>query len=179
MSPTKSQQTSVNNLTGAVWMLGGVLCFSISAIFIKIAGHKFHPFQIVFFRCVFGLIVVIPLIMQTGLQALVLKKPVLHFCRIVCAFIGMSSGFYAISKLELVTAISLSFTRPLFIGILAAIFLKEAIGWRRGLATLIGFIGVITMVQPGLIGSNIAILSIIIWLQLLPLYQMKFQKTRL
>jgi drug/metabolite transporter (DMT)-like permease len=155
MTNIKLPHPSNNNIRGALWMLGGVICFSISAIFIKISGYKFHPFQIVFFRCIFGLIVVIPLIAKAGLKALVLQKPVLHFC----AFVGMSCGFYAISKLELVTAISLSFTRPLFIGLLAIIFLKEVIGWRRGLATIIGFIGIMIMVKPGLTGSNIAILS--------------------
>ncbi|NKB43622.1 MAG: EamA family transporter [Alphaproteobacteria bacterium] len=130
-------------------MLGGALFFSATAVLIKIAGQTLHTFEIVFFRCLFGMLVVIPLLMQSGWGALKVRKPALHLIRAACAVIGMSGGFYALTHLELATAISLSFTRPLFMILLAAVFLREFVRWRRGLATAVGFIGVLIMVQPG------------------------------
>lgn len=138
-----------NNLQGALWMLGGALFFSATAVLIKIAGQTQHTFEIVFFRCLFGMLVVIPLLMKSGWGALKVRKPTLHLVRAACAVVGMSGGFYALTHLELATAISLSFTRPLFMILLAAIFLREFVRWRRGLATAVGFIGVLIMVQPG------------------------------
>ena len=90
----------------------------------------------------FGLIVVGPLIIKSGPKIFKIEKPLLHFIRVICAIIGMSAGFYAITELELATAVSLAFTRPLFMIVLAIFILNEFVGWRRGVATFIGFIGV-------------------------------------
>jgi drug/metabolite transporter (DMT)-like permease len=59
-----------------------------------------------------------------------------------------TSGIYAIAKLPLALATSLGFTRPLFMIIIAALFLGEVVGWRRGVATVIGFVGVVTTIGP-------------------------------
>jgi drug/metabolite transporter (DMT)-like permease len=142
-----------------MWMLGGAVFFSVTAVLIKIAGQTQHTFEIVFFRCLFGMLVVIPLLMKSGLGALRVNKPGLHLIRAACAVVGMSSGFYAITHLELATAISLSFTRPLFMIILAAVFLHEFVRWRRGLATAVGFVGVLIMMQPGASSIEPAVLT--------------------
>ena len=149
----------IDNLRGAVWMLGSVVFFSATAVLIKLAGQTLHTFEIVFFRCVFGMLVVIPLLMKSGMGALRVRKPGLHLIRVTCAFVGMSTGFYAVANLELATAISLNFTRPLFMILLAAVFLHEFVRWRRGLATVVGFIGVLIMVDPGNMVVEPAILS--------------------
>ena len=142
-----------------MWMLGGAVFFSVTAVLIKIAGQTQHTFEIVFFRCLFGMLVVIPLLMKSGLGALRVNKPGLHLIRAACAVVGMSSGFYAITHLELATAISLTFTRPLFMIILAAVFLHEFVRWRRGLATAVGFVGVLIMMQPGASSIEPAVLT--------------------
>jgi len=147
------------NAIGALWMIFGVVFFAGTAILIKLLGDTLHTFQIVFFRCLFGLIVVGPLIIKTGSKIFTIRKPLLHFIRVICAIVGMSAGFYAITQLELATAVALAFTRPLFMIILAIFILSEIVGWRRGAATLIGFIGVLIIVQPGATEFNPAILS--------------------
>ncbi len=134
---------------GALWMLSGVVFFSVTAVLIKYASQTLPTFEIVFFRCLFGTLVVIPLLMQSGLRGLRIRKIGLHVFRVVCAVVAMNCGFSALSHLELATAISLSFTRPLFMILLAVAFLGEVVHWRRGLATLIGFFGVLIMLQPG------------------------------
>lgn len=148
-SDSAEKTLPVDNLRGAVWMLAGVAFFAATAILIKFAGQTLHTFEIVFFRCLFGMIVVIPLLVKSGLSALRIHKPAIHLLRMCCAVCGMMGGFYALTHLELATAISLSFTRPLFMILLAMAFLGERVRWRRGLATCVGFMGVLIMVQPG------------------------------
>lgn len=138
------------------------MCFAATAVLIKYAGQTLHTFEIVFLRCVFGLIVVIPLLMQSGVNGLRVRQPGMHVLRICCAVCGMMGGFYAMTHLELATAISLSFTRPLFMILLALVFLGEVVRWRRGLATLVGFTGVIVMVQPGAVTFEPAIATALI-----------------
>ena len=140
-------------------MLFGVIFFAITAVLIKLLGDSLHIFQIVFFRCLFGLIVVGPIIIKTGSDIFKIKKPILHIVRVICAILGMSSGFYAISELELATATALSFTRPLFMVVLAIFILNEVVGWRRGIATSIGFFGVVVIIQPGTTEFNPAMFS--------------------
>ena len=151
--PLTPETLPIDNLRGAMWMVAGVVFFAATAVLIKLAGQTLHTFEIVFFRCVFGLLVVIPLLVKSGASALRVRKPALHLIRVTCAVIGMSAGFYAMTHLELATAVSLSFTRPLFMIILAYVFLHEIVRWRRGLATVIGFCGVLIMVQPGAAGG--------------------------
>ncbi len=136
-------------MRGALWMLSGVVFFAATAVLIKYAGQTLHTFEVVFFRCLFGVLVVIPLLMQSGINSLRMRKPGLHILRVLCAVVAMNSGFYALANLELATAISLSFSRPLFMILLAIAILGEVVRWRRGLATVVGFCGVLIMLQPG------------------------------
>src|SRR5690606_41611525 len=53
----------------------------------------------------------------------------------------MGCYFYAMQRIPLANAVSLQFTKPLFQIILAIWFLSEVIRWRRGVATLAGFLG--------------------------------------
>jgi drug/metabolite transporter (DMT)-like permease len=63
--------------------------------------------------------------------------------------VSMVLGFYAVSMLPLADATALAFSQPLFSVVLAAAVLRERVRWRRWSATVIGFIGVLVMAQPG------------------------------
>jgi drug/metabolite transporter (DMT)-like permease len=66
-------------------------------------------------------------------------------------FFGCASvvlGFYALTHLEYAEAVALSYTRPLFLVVLAVLFLGETVRWRRWIATAIGFVGIIVMLRP-------------------------------
>jgi drug/metabolite transporter (DMT)-like permease len=60
----------------------------------------------------------------------------------------MVAGFYATTRLPLTDSTAISFTAPLFMILTAIFLLGETVRWRRGLATLAGFIGVLVMVRP-------------------------------
>ncbi len=138
----------VDNMRGAVWMVGSAIVFSGVSVMIKALGQDLPSPEMVFFRCLFGLVVVVPFVARYGFSVFKTGRPDLHIMRVICAVIGMNCGFYATTHLELATAVSLGYTRPLFMILLAVMFLGEVVRWRRGVATLVGFIGVLVMLRP-------------------------------
>ncbi len=138
----------VDNLRGAVWMVAGSTCFALVTVIIKTLGDEMHPFVMVFFRSLFGMSIVMPFLIRDGLKIFATQRPGLHFIRLGCSTVGMLAGFYAFANMPLAAAVSLSFTRPLFMIFLAILLLGEVVRWRRGLATLVGFGGVVIMLGP-------------------------------
>ncbi len=135
------------NGQGALWMLLGGLLFSLMSLGIKFLGEGMDSFQIAFLRALFGLIAILPFALRRGIRPLKTKVFHLHLFRAIVGVSGMLSIFYAITHLPLADAVALTFTRPLFLILLAVLFLGEIIRWRRWTATLVGFLGVLVMVQ--------------------------------
>jgi len=134
-------------------MLGASLCFAASSIGIKFLGTRLPSLEIVFMRNVTGLLILAPIAMPYGWNIFRTTQPRLHISRIVCSALAINLAVYGLTHMHLATAISLGFTRPLFMIILAIILLGEAVGWRRSLATVIGFGGVLIIVGP----TNLAV----------------------
>jgi len=137
-----------DNMRGARWMVASTLCFAISILAIKKIGTEMPPAMIVFFRCAVGFVIVLPFIFKHGLGIYRTKRPVAHIVRLICSIVSMIAAYYAYTHLELATAVSLTFTRPLFMIVLAILILGERVRWRRGLATIAGFIGVLIVMGP-------------------------------
>ena len=72
----------------------------------------------------------------------------LHFFRAIVASLGQAGMFFAVIHLHLADATAMTFTRPLFLTILAIFVLKEVVSGHRWGATIIGFGGVIVMMRP-------------------------------
>ena len=76
----------------------------------------------------------------------------MHLLRLVGAFLSLSCGIWAVSVLPLTTALTLGFAQVFFTALLALLFLKEAVGKHRIGAVIVGFIGVIIVMRPGVEG---------------------------
>lgn len=138
------------NVRGALWMVGSAIAFSLMGALIKILGQELHGFQIAFFRALFGLIAVLPLMFgQGGIAILRTAHWKLHAFRVVVGTAAMLCIFYAITQMELATATAIAYARPLFLVVLAVLFLGEAVRWRRWAATVVGFLGVLLILRPG------------------------------
>ncbi|WP_169566094.1 DMT family transporter [Sneathiella limimaris] len=135
------------NVRGALWMLFGSLLFSVMSLGVKYAGQHMDSFQIGFFRAFFGLIAVLPFVFYNGILSVRTSRLGLHFVRTLVGITAMLSAYYAITHMPLADAVALSFTRPLFLIILAVLLLGEVVRWRRWTATFVGFIGVVIMMQ--------------------------------
>ena len=122
------------NGQGALWMLLGGFCFSCMGVGIKFLGAEMDSFQIAFLRALFGFIVILPFALRRGISGLKTKVLRLHIGRGVVGILGMLSIFYAITHLPLADAVALTFTRPLFLILLAVLFLGEKDGKRKRVA---------------------------------------------
>jgi drug/metabolite transporter (DMT)-like permease len=155
----------------ALLMIIAALLFSIMGALVKLLGQRLDSFQIAFFRCLFGfaatLLFVLP---KRGHHAFRTTHPYGHFLRGAVGVGAMIAGFYATTRLPLTDSTAISFTSPLFMILTVFFLLGEKVRWRRGLATLVGFIGVIVMVRPdsgaldkaavvGLLGAALVALS--------------------
>jgi drug/metabolite transporter (DMT)-like permease len=130
-------------------MVTGCLLFSIMGALVKLLGQRLDSPQIAFFRCFFGFIAVLPFVLlKPGRHALRTTHFYGHFLRGALGVAAVIAGFYATTRLPLTDSTAISFTAPLFMILTAIFLLGEKVRWRRGLATVAGFIGVLVMVRP-------------------------------
>jgi drug/metabolite transporter (DMT)-like permease len=125
---------------------------------VKLLGGRLHIFQVAFFRCAFGLVVLAPFLARPGafVGALRTRHLGLHVVRVGLGTTAMFCVFYSLTHLPLADAVTLTFTQSLFMIPLAALVLHETVHARRWIATGTGFIGVIILVQPSGTGYGIA-----------------------
>ena len=128
---------------------GSACCFAVMATCIQIASSELPAVQLVFFRAVVGLCIILPIVLPRGTAYL--KTPVLHvhLFRGVISIFAMTCFFYAIGNIGLSESTLLNATSPLFIALMAMPILKEKVGLRTAIALLVGFIGVALILKPG------------------------------
>ncbi|MEO1475720.1 MAG: DMT family transporter [Pseudomonadota bacterium] len=141
------------NIEGALWLIASGVVFTIFLTLAKFMSSTQEPGVIAFWRAFVGFIVTLPVIFRQGRSVLVLRRPWLVMVRSFFGTVAFLFGMIAISDaytLPLSQFNAISFARSLFLTILAAILLREAVGaWRWG-AVAAGFIGILVMVMPGL-----------------------------
>lgn len=136
------------NTRGAMWILFAALLATTMFMIVKVLAPHIHIAQITFFRAVVGLALMVPFLVRTHRHAFKTKRP---FTIIATTLLGLSTlimAFYAVSHMNLADAIALGFVRPLFLIVLAVLFLSEIVRLRRWTATAVGFLGVVVMLRP-------------------------------
>jgi drug/metabolite transporter (DMT)-like permease len=137
-----------DNARGALWMLLAAGSFTFIDALARQVGQRIDPLQISFFRCAFGGLAILPFVLLAGRAAFRPTQLGGHVARALFSYIALSLIFYAVSRMPLAEAVTLTFTRALFMVLLAAVFLGERIRWRRSCATIVGFAGVLIMAPP-------------------------------
>ena len=148
-SPITAFAAMPATIRGALWMTVGTAGFAVAAGIIRHTSAELHTFEIVFFRNLFALFIMLPWVMRQGAGALRTKRIGLYTFRACLALTAMISWYTAITLVPLGDAVALSFTAPIFTTILAGIFLHEVIRARRWSAVLVGFLGVLVILRPG------------------------------
>jgi len=148
---TEQSSSLSRPVAGVLFALIGFVIFSSHDALIKVLGGNYAVFQIVFFSVLFSF-VPMTLIMATDRTeaSFVPHKPLYLLLRTGTVIIGMICGFYAFTVLTLAEAYSLLFASPLLITALSVPFLGEKVGKRRWAAVVLGLIGVIIVLRPGL-----------------------------
>jgi len=135
---------------GAIWAMVAAFSFACGAALIRHASQTHHPFEVAFFRNVFGLMFMLPWLLRSGLGALKTKRIGMLTLRAVVALGAMLSWFSALSMMPLGEAIALNFVTPIFATILAALILHEIVRLRRWTAVAIGCLGMLVILRPGM-----------------------------
>lgn len=134
----------------ALLVLSSALLFALMGGIIKFLSQQLPLEMVVFFRNLFGLLVLLPLLLRHGVGQLRTRQLHLHLTRSLFGLSAMYCFFYAISRLHLAEAVLLNYTAPLYIPLLAWWWLKEASPRRLKSALLLGFAGIVLILKPGM-----------------------------
>ena len=138
-----------DNLKGIVFLLLASLAFSLMALLIKLLGQRLHVTQILLLRQIGMVMLVSPAILRNFPATLRSTRPGLQILRMLFALIAMLGGFTAVIHLPLADATAIFFAKSFFVTIFAMLILGETVGVYRWSAVVVGFIGVLIMLQPG------------------------------
>ncbi len=132
----------------AIMMFASTCMFACMAVTIRLATQELHAFEVAFFRNLFGFMFTLPILMTHGVRILRTDRIHLYIGRCLIGIVGMLAGFWAIAHLPLAQAVTISYSTPLFITIMAVLFLGEIVKIRRWIAVALGFAGVLIIMQP-------------------------------
>jgi len=134
---------------------------------VRLVSEGIPPFEIAFFRNLFGLVAVLPWFFRMGLQPLKTKRIGMLTTRGALNTLCMLGFFTALSITPLAEVTALSFTAPIFATLVAMFWFKEKIGIRRWAAIAVGFAGVFVVLRPGFqeigLGQMLVLSSSIGW----------------
>ncbi|USE03961.1 DMT family transporter [Vibrio sp. SCSIO 43133] len=122
--------------------------FTVVGVIVRLLSDSIGVFQILLFRQLVFLTLLMPAIVINFAS---LRQPThlkLHTFRILGAFTALSIGFVVVSTIPLANATALGFTQVLFVALLARLFLRETLSMSRILTLILGFSGVMLIVQP-------------------------------
>ena len=134
----------------SLWMLVAACFFAVMSALVKTCSLHAGTFEIVFFRAFLTLIFIYVLMRAEGVSPKT-KYPVRHFIRSICGAIAFTSWFAAMGHLPLGTAVTLSYTGPIFIAlttIALCVWYKRRVPWILIAAVALGFAGICVMMHP-------------------------------
>mgnify|MGYP001227215082 FL=1 len=147
-------------LKAAVWMIGTMVSFSLMAISGRELAPELNTFEIMFFRSLIGLVLVVTIGTLSGtLHQIKTDRLGLHMLRNTAHFTGQNLWFLAVAFIPFSQVFALEFSTPLWVALLAPVFLGEALTRRRLLSVGIGFSGVLIVARPDFSQLNPAILA--------------------
>ena len=137
-------------MRASLWMLGAIASFCLMAVSARELDGHIDKFELLAIRSAVGIILLV-VIMN------VIKRPTLMFTKRMNAhlgrnffhFIGQFCWLVGIGLLPLAEVFAIEFTVPLWVLILASLFLGEAITKRKALSVALGLLGVVVILKPG------------------------------
>ena len=158
----------LNNNQFAIFLIIISIIFgTLMGTFIKLAQEELNVFTTGFLRFFFGLLIITPHILKTKFEVFSTKNLKIHILRSALNLPAMLLGFAALAMLPLEKMTAIHFIVPIIVTILAVIFLKEKIYLYRSIALVMGFLGMLIILRPGIIdisiGIYMALISSLIW----------------
>jgi drug/metabolite transporter (DMT)-like permease len=144
----------------AVWMLGAIVSFTSMAVAGRAVAHDLDTFEIMLYRSLIGVLVVLVLGLATGrARAFRTRRLWLHGLRNVSHFAGQNLWFFAITAAPLTQVFALEFTTPIWAMLFAPLVLGERLTALRIVCALVGFVGVLIVTRPDLAAPGIGLMA--------------------
>ncbi|MGK7932882.1 MAG: DMT family transporter [Microcystaceae cyanobacterium] len=133
---------------GAFFIVASEVSFAVGSAIIKSVSTSLPNESIVFFRNLFGLMILTPSLLRSGTSILHTDRLSLHLLRSGIGLGAMYGFFYSLAHLPLADLMLIKSTIPLIIPFIAFLWLDENISLRTIVAGGIGFVGVILILRP-------------------------------
>ena len=134
------------------WMLGTLVSFAGIALSVRGLQGFMTTFEMLAIRNIGGLIILVGMmLLAPGPEQVVrMVRPTIYLLRNIAHFIGQALWVWSVTVLPLATVFAIEFTTPAWVALFAVLFLKERMTPFRGMAIVLGFIGVLIILRPGL-----------------------------
>ena len=151
------------NLKGIGFLLLAMLIGSLQAVAVKWLGGKYSVLEIVTIRSLVALPITLLFFRLEDNKGLpTTKQPKLQFVRGIFLFLSYTTFMMGLAALPLADIEAIRFSGPMMITILSVFMLGEKVDLRRWLALIVGFAGILLIVQPGSMNFNEGSLFVLI-----------------
>jgi drug/metabolite transporter (DMT)-like permease len=149
---------------GILMMLGGMTLFTLNDALGKWLVAEYPVAMLLAVRSLFGMAILLPLIAREGFGSVfAVKRLPVHLVRVFLVTVDIACFYWAVGYLPLADVMTIYMSAPLIVTALSVVFLKESVGWRRWAAVLVGFVGVVIVLNPtgqfDLLPSMVALLG--------------------
>lgn len=149
-------------LRGISWFILSLVISVTNDVFSKHLGENLHSVQITFLRFLFATLSLLPFMIYYRKTSFYTSRIGLHVVRGALLFCAIALWCFGLTQAPITVATTLTFIIPMFILVLARIFLKEKIGWARWTVTIIGFLGAVIVIEPTNVNFSPLVLLLIV-----------------
>ena len=147
-------------MKATVWMIGALSSFSLMAVSGRELATSLKTFEIILFRSIIGFLIVLVIgYFARTLFEIKRGRLGLHFFRNLAHFSGQNLWFLAVASIPFSQLFALEFSTPVWVALLAPLFLGEVLTKQRALAVILGFAGVLIVARPDINQFDFAIIA--------------------
>ena len=148
-------------IRAAAWMVGTLVSFIAMAVAVRELSVSLHTFEILAWRSLVGLVATLGIGAVAGWHLLKAVQLRWQVGRNLVHFLGQAGWAYGLAVLPLATVFTLEFTMPAWAALLAILFLGERMTLSRAVAVAGGFIGILVILQPGVVAIDTDMLIVL------------------
>ncbi len=138
-------------IAGALWMVLAGLLFVAVAVIVRHLGSDLPAVEAAFIRYVFGLLILIPVLLRMNWRRAMGQNLRLYAYRGFAHGLAVMLWFFAMARIPIAEVTAIGYTTPIFTTLGAILIFRERIHFRRVVAIIIGFVGMLIILRPGLI----------------------------
>ena len=147
-------------MKATVWMIGAMFSFSLMAVSGRELATNLNTFEIMLFRSIIGFLIVLAIgYFAKTLAEIKRDRLGLHLFRNLAHFSGQNLWFLAVASIPFSQLFALEFSTPVWVALLAPLFLGEVLTKQRLLAVILGFAGVLIVARPDINQFDFAIVA--------------------